>query len=153
MKYFLIIFALSFSASAAEFPDMSAVKHGQKVHYSEDGVVWYPANFAFYSETRACPPVEVIEGEEFPPITLCDGVSRSVGIVWNEPPSHPDGMNINYVRPEILISRAEMFGLLTRLENMLSSDDVGFVSRSFSSLITDRAEMLKRVTAMREALK
>ena len=51
------------------------------------------------------------------------------------------------------VSRAEMFGLITRLENILGGDDIGVVSRSIASLITDRADMLDRVKAMREALK
>lgn len=60
----------------------------------------------------------------------------------------------NYARiPEPVTTNAELFGLLTRIENILTETDPGKVMRSVASLITDKEDMLVRLNVIRDRLK
>lgn len=163
MKFLLLVLCMIVSLNAAainhydaEFPDMSYLKWDDPIWYSNDGETWYTANFVYYAETAFCVTPPKVEGE-FPKATACDKTKRSVGLVWYEPKQHDPDMAIKYVLPYDPATlqaptKTELYGLLTRFENLMKSGDTGSAFSTATEIVRDREDLLRRTEALRKLL-
>lgn len=161
MQTLLILLATPFLVWGAEFPDMGHLTWDDPVWYSEDGSKWHQANFVHYSVTTSCRQVESENTTELIQPSICDQQNRSVGLIWYDKPDHPESLVINYVQPNDPTlenppdkpTKAELYGLLTRLENLLKTQDPRSTFSTAEGMMKDRELLLQRIEVLREILK
>lgn len=157
LLYGLVFMLLATTVRGAEFPIMDHLDWDDPVWYSGDGHTWHNANFLTYVTTADCKDGGVdSDGMKLP--ADCSGTKSQVAMVWYDKPLHPEGMQIAYITPDdpSVIpppSKAELYGLLTRLENLINATEPRAAFSTAANMMADRASLQRRIDAIREILK
>lgn len=98
----LLIFLFSTGTQAVQLTDeVRNLEKDDPIEYSEDGETWYPAHFLDHYVTPYC--VAVAPNQDGTPNPSdCSGTSEHLVTIWYEPPQHPEGFRMMYVRPGTL---------------------------------------------------
>lgn len=172
----LLIFLFSTGTQAVQLTDeVRNLEKDDPIEYSEDGETWYPAHFLDHYVTPYC--VAVAPNQDGTPNPSdCSGTSEHLVTIWYEPPQHPEGFRMMYVRPGTLNetepdpepqpdptpgpvlpengpSKAELYGLLTRIENLINTTDPKSAFSTATGMMSDKESLQPRIDALREILK
>lgn len=135
MKFLFLCLLLSTSAHALEW--------GEQVEYSADGQTWYPAEYLTHDDSRFC-----IAGD----VSSCDSMGqndRHYIVHTNEPLADSNYLREPYTGP----SKAELYGLLIRLENLINTTEPRAAFSTAENMMADRESLQVRIDALREVLK
>ncbi|WP_430009965.1 hypothetical protein [Methylophaga lonarensis] len=129
----------------------------QPIWYSEDGVTWYEAQ-----NWGTLQAVECVPG-----VTGCDSFARKNQIVIVHPdeqqaevvyvryerPSEPEPVPDPVPEPVPEISTQQLLGLLTRVENLLTTENPRSAFGTAAAMMADRDELMLRVERLREIVR
>lgn len=134
MKLLLVLLLFCRPAHAFEWGDV--------IEYSADGQTWYEAQYLVHDDSPYC-----IAGD----VTSCDSMGqadRHYILHTNQQMAES-----NYIRAVPTVTKSEMYGLLTRIENLINTNSPQSAFNTAANMMRDRESLQQRIDAIREILK
>ena len=131
------------TVSGAEASGLDDLNWGDPVEYSSDGVTWYPAEYLMHDVSKYCIPGD---------ISSCDSMKqRNRHYIVHTTAKMAD---VNFLQvPYTGLSKAELYGLLSRLENLINTTEPRAAFSTAANMMSDRESLQLRIDAIREILK
>lgn len=161
MKYLLIIFMamLGQVGNAAEMIGIELLEKGDPLWHSTDGENWIKGEFTSTGHIPNCAIDEKLKDEmgfNYIRYSCTPNAGETMWVFYN----HGDGYDnsvVNYITafdPDAPPpTKAEIYGLLARVENLIASSSPKSAFNSASNMIRDRVYLQQRIDALREVLK
>ena len=155
----LLFMMISTMAMSAELTHLKYLHEGDPIWYSNDGEAWQQGEFVYFVSSPKCEATETRQDatNNQQVIYSCDENAGVVETVRYQHSTDYDGFIINYVTgvdPSLPPpTKAELYGLLTRVENLINTNSIPSFFTTAKGLIDDRIDMQRRVELLRENLK
>lgn len=155
----LMLIMLPASAFCAELTAVKYLQKGDPLWYSEDGQTWQQGEFVFFITSPDCETVETRQDtDDYEQLIFsCNDDGSLIDSVQYYLNDSYEGFTINYVtgiKPGTPPpSKAELYGLLTRVENLINTNSIPSFFSTAGGLINDRIDMQRRVDVLRDTLK
>ena len=137
------LLVMATTVSGAEGLGLDHLSWGDAVEYSSDGQNWYPAEYLLHDDSAFC-----IAGD----VSSCDSLGQNDRhYILHTTEQVTDA---NFIQPaDTGPTKAELYGLLTRLENLINTTEPRAAFSTAADMMSDRVSLQQRIEALREVLK